>query len=217
MDKSLPQAGSGTDQNVVSPTQLPASASQSQTAPRSSLADDMLKAQRDLAAAASGKPVSVADADQDLPPPPKPEPNEPMASLPIEPLEPIQQAKPMPPPVSVPKEQRELGPATEPEKVPIAEYQEPEPGPEVKDWMQKLEEGETIQLPQPVTDDYGQVLVQSAGSQKPKIVLPLDEDEVIEGLHQKVINSLRWLAEWCVRVMKKASGRVFYKPTEETV
>jgi hypothetical protein len=188
----------------------------------------MLKAQEDLAAAASGQPVPVDGRVDNVPPvPPQPFADETvtlgplpvpsaqvsdqgMADLDVPPEEP-----PKPPSVSGPKEQRELGPAIEPEKMPLTEYQEPEPEPEVKDWMKKLEEGETIQLPQPVTDDFGQVLVQAAGQAKPKIVLPLDETGVTQGLHTKVIDSVRWLAEWCVRVMKLATGRVFYKPAKE--
>ena len=50
--------------------------------------------------------------------------------------------------------------AQPPEKAPIVERVPPkemEPG--VKDWLKKLETGEDIQLPQPVTDNQGQVIV----------------------------------------------------------
>jgi len=47
--------------------------------------------------------------------------------------------------------------------------------------------------------------------QKQTIVLPLDEEGVREGLHHKVADALRWLAEWSVYMIKKYPGRVFYR------
>lgn len=118
--------------------------------------------------------------------------------------------------VSGSKEQKETGPLTpklELEKVEVVEQKEPEPKKEVKNWVEKVESGDTAQLKKPVTDDYGQILVEAAEKkEKPKITLPLDEKGVEKGLHHKAVNSFRWLAEWCVRVMKIATGRVFYKP-----
>ena len=120
-------------------------------------------------------------------------------------------------PVSGPKEQKEAGPLTsklELEKVEVVEQKEPEPKKEVKDWVEKIESGDTAQLKKPVTDDYGQILVEAAEKkEKPKITLPLDERAVERGLRHKAVDSFRWLAEWCVRVMKMATGRVFYKPS----
>jgi hypothetical protein len=42
------------------------------------------------------------------------------------------------------------------------------------------------------------------------ITLPLTEEEIEEGLHHKVRDSIRWLAEWCVKIAKMAHGRVKY-------
>lgn len=36
------------------------------------------------------------------------------------------------------------------------------------------------------------------------IALPLSDDQIAEGLHQGIISSWRWLAEWCVRQLKQA-------------
>lgn len=47
---------------------------------------------------------------------------------------------------------------------------------------------------------------------KPKIVLPLDQKDVEVGLKRGVIEGVRWLAEWCVMMIKKYPGRVFYMP-----
>ena len=51
-------------------------------------------------------------------------------------------------------------------------------------------------------------------TQKQQIVLPLDEDGVRRGLHHKVWEAIRWLAEWSVYMIKKYPGRVFYRPKE---
>ena len=99
------------------------------------------------------------------------------------------------------KEQAEA-PRPEPENVPIREIKEPQPDKEVENWMEKLEKGEDINLPQPVTDDFGQTLVQPAVTQKPKIVLPMTEEEINIGLTKKIVNSIRWMAEWCLRLFK---------------
>ena len=224
MDTPLSKArDTGATQDPIVTSNPPSSI---QNQPRSSLADDLVRAQEDLAAAASGKNIPVDEGTDDVSPLTPQQAADETITLGSQPQPPAQFSDqgttdlkltseepptPPPPPISGPKEQRELGPATEPEQAPLTEYEEPEPEPEVKNWMEKLEEGETVQLPQPVTDDFGQVLVQAAGQTKPKIVLPLDETGLSIGLHQKVIDSVRWLAEWCVRVMKMATGRVFYK------
>lgn len=106
--------------------------------------------------------------------------------------------------------QKEAAPLSEPEKVSYIEIKEPEPGKEVAGWMEKLEKGDT-QLSQPVTDDYGQILVQSAAPQQAKITLPLDDSQLKSGLGQTVVNSIRWLAEWCLRLLKMWPGRVEYR------
>jgi len=64
-----------------------------------------------------------------------------------------------------------------------------------------------------VTDDLGKSIMAAAKmSSKPKIVLPLDEEEIKQGLHHKMIDAIRWLAEWSVYIIKKYPGRVFYRP-----
>jgi hypothetical protein len=59
--------------------------------------------------------------------------------------------------------------------------------------------------------DMGQLVVQSlGGQQKAKVILPLTEEELKLGLHRKIVDGFRWLAEWCQMVIKKYPGRVFY-------
>lgn len=123
--------------------------------------------------------------------------------------------KPMNVPVgSMSKEQMEILPSPNvTERVPLVEVSENEPVPEqVSSWMEKLEKGEDIQLPQPITHD-DQVLVTSVNPQvdEEKIVLPMTEKQVEKGLHEQLFTGARWLAEWCVRLVKKFHGKVVYR------
>jgi len=101
------------------------------------------------------------------------------------------------------------------EKVTFSEIKEPEPPKEVQGWVQKMEKGQSITLPTPITDDYGQILMQSSGVVKPKIILPMDFDEVEAGLKQKVVASVRWLAMWCLRLLKMAPDRTQYNQVKQ--
>jgi hypothetical protein len=99
------------------------------------------------------------------------------------------------------------------EKVPLVEVGgEHEKIPEeVEGWLEKLEKGETVKLPQPVTHK-GKTLVEPAEPQVvEKIVLPITQDAVQKGIHLKIIDSARWLAEWCLRIIKKFHGAVVYR------
>lgn len=70
--------------------------------------------------------------------------------------------------------------------------------------------------PPVVTDDRGQVVLSDSQPKPTAIKLPLSETEVRDGLHHKIIDSLRWLAEFCVYLIKKYPGRVFYKAESES-
>lgn len=71
---------------------------------------------------------------------------------------------------------------------------------------------QTTPAPAPVTDDMGKIVMQQfQATAKPKITLPLTENQVREGLHHKVIDGIRWLAEWSIYIIKKYPGRVFYR------
>ncbi len=103
-----------------------------------------------------------------------------------------------------------------PEKTrPIEMAPAKETGPEVKDWLTKLETGEEIRLPQPVTDDTGQVMLDNAAPQQVTVTLPLTEEEINRALHIKIIYSLRWLAEWTKRLIKIVGGKFLYKSSHE--
>lgn len=65
--------------------------------------------------------------------------------------------------------------------------------------------GETIELP----PDVAKMGVTAVGPTQPVVTtgavkLPLSDDQIITGLHAQIITSLRWLAEWCIRQLKKA-------------
>lgn len=64
---------------------------------------------------------------------------------------------------------------------------------------------ETIDLP----PDIRQMGVEAVGPTQPHgggttVKLPLDDTQIVQGLHAQILNSLRWLAEWCIRQLKKA-------------
>ena len=100
------------------------------------------------------------------------------------------------------------------EKTPITEYtRKVDIEPEVEGWLEKLEK-EDAQLQQPVTDDKtGQVVLDDLQKKKDKfkVILPLTKDEVEKGLHYKVVDSIRWLAEWCIRMIKIFGKKVAYR------
>ena len=122
------------------------------------------------------------------------------------------QIQPQPPiiPTPGPKEQKDaFAPSEAVRPLEAAETHEEE----VESWLERLERGEDINLPQPVTDDQtGQVLVAPARqTQPPEMVLPVTEAVVKKGLHVKIWDSLRWLAEWSMRIFKMFPGRVVYQ------
>ena len=100
---------------------------------------------------------------------------------------------------------------SEREKVPIVERKEGEIKPEVKDYLTKVETAAEIDLPQPITDDQGQVVADDVSPKKVKIELPLTEAGMASGLHYKITTSFRWLAEWCQRLVKITHGKFVYR------
>ncbi|HUV72132.1 MAG TPA: hypothetical protein VMW25_03930 [Clostridia bacterium] len=96
------------------------------------------------------------------------------------------------------------------EKVPlVVKEEEPKLDKEVEKYFEKVEEEQY--LSQPVTDDAGQVLVSPAAPQKPQIVLPVTQVTYNLGLTKKVSDSLRWLSEWCRRLLKIFGSRAIFR------
>jgi len=100
------------------------------------------------------------------------------------------------------------------EKYPIVEEKEKEIEKEVQPYIEKIEK--EIYLAKPVTDDYGQTLVTAPSAQPVQIILPVTQATLLYGLKQKVSESVRWLAEWCLRIIKIFGARAVF-PKEENV
>ena len=99
----------------------------------------------------------------------------------------------------------------------LVELHEAEPlPPEVEGWLQKLDAAGDIKLPEPITHD-GDILLANSEAQivREKIVLPMNQTAVQQGLTAKVTDSARWLAEWCVKLMKSLKNEVKYAPEAE--
>ncbi len=98
------------------------------------------------------------------------------------------------------------------EKIPVVE---PLTTPEIKPETSPMEVvvGEEISLPQPITDEVNQVVLDNAAPQQVVVKLPLTEEQMGKALHLKIANSLRWLAEWTKRLLKIVGGRFIYKTT----
>jgi len=97
-----------------------------------------------------------------------------------------------------------VSPVTEiPEKVKVRK--------EVETWLEKVEKTNAT-LPKTVTDDQtGQPLVQPVTSQTPQVTLPLTKQQITVGAKKKIDQALKWLSEWCLRIIKLNQGKVFFK------
>jgi len=106
------------------------------------------------------------------------------------------------------KERLEITNQGELKQSPVPEIEPPK---EVANWLEKVEKGD-VYLAKPVTDDQtGQTLVTAPSAQQPKIVLPLTRGQLIAGLKQKMNQAIRWLAEWCLRLIKMQPNQVELK------
>jgi len=98
----------------------------------------------------------------------------------------------------------------EEEKFPVTEVEkEPVIDKEVEPYIQKLEK--EIYLSKPVTDDSGQPLVSPPAPQQPQITLPVTKGKYTWGLTRRVSESIRWLAEWCLRLIKIFGSRAVFR------
>lgn len=86
------------------------------------------------------------------------------------------------------------------ERYPVIEEKEMEISPEMEPFVKKIEK--EIYLAKPVTDKYGQPLVTAPSAQPANIILPISQTQFLYGLKQSVNDSIRWLAEWCLRLIK---------------
>lgn len=96
------------------------------------------------------------------------------------------------------------------EKVPVVERPTT---PEISAEVEGVEAvpGAEIFLPQQITDDQGQVIVDTPAPQQVTITLPLTEEEISKKLPLKIVDSLLWLKEWTKRLLKIVGGKFVYK------
>lgn len=111
---------------------------------------------------------------------------------------------------------KEAGPVSVEPVVPIevvgTDAIEKEPLPlEVASWMEKVNRDTSGEKPPEVVvaDHTAQDPVGSYANQ-PVFVLPLGEPEYSKAMHQSVNDSIRWLAAWCSRIMKKLHGQTVF-------
>lgn len=117
----------------------------------------------------------------------------------------------------MPARAKESGPVIQEVTSPIevvgsdAIEKEPLP-PEVASWMEKVNRDNSGEKPAEivVADKTAQAPTGNYSSQ-PVFVLPLGEPEYKQGLHHGVDDSVRWLAEWCKKIVKKLGEQtIFY-------
>lgn len=65
-----------------------------------------------------------------------------------------------------------------------------------------------VQLPQAVTQMGVSAVGTAVIPQAPAAVLPLTDDQIVQGLKQSITSSWRWLAEWCVRKLKQLHKKI---------
>lgn len=83
----------------------------------------------------------------------------------------------------------------------IPENVEVEKHKELEGYVEKVER-DPERAKAAVADYVKQVGMGAGGPTNPKITIPLTDDQIKLGLHHKVWEAIRWLAEWCVRRMK---------------
>ena len=100
------------------------------------------------------------------------------------------------------------------EVAPIVEVGEVEINPEIQEFIQE-EKKANLELGERVVHK-GEILVEPAqDSDLPEVVLPLTKDSMSSGMGSNVGQSARWLAEWCLKIIKKFHGRVVYATRED--
>jgi hypothetical protein len=99
------------------------------------------------------------------------------------------------------------------ESYPVVEMKEKEIDKEIEPYIQKIEK--EIYLSKPITDDFGQTLVTASSAQPTQIILPITQKTLLVGLKQSVNESVRWLAEWCLRIFKIFGQRAIFRQEGE--
>ncbi len=86
--------------------------------------------------------------------------------------------------------------------VEIHEVVEHEPAPEVKPYVEHRPE--KVDVPQDLTDAGVQATETTNFPTYNSVKLPISDDRVMQGLKNPISSSLRWLAEFCVYLLRRA-------------
>lgn len=85
---------------------------------------------------------------------------------------------------------------------------------ELEGYIERVEKAGELHQQQAPMDDQGQPLVQHSDPvalPNDAVVLPLTQEEFESGMQENLFTSARWLAEWCLLMIKKYGRRVFFK------
>lgn len=83
--------------------------------------------------------------------------------------------------------------------------------PEVESWMEKVDHHDIAAPKEVVVADQTSAQPTGHYAAEPVIILPISHQKVQTGMKKSVTESIRWLAEWCLRVIKKFHGMVVYR------
>lgn len=84
--------------------------------------------------------------------------------------------------------------------------------PEVSSWMEKVSRDAGGERPQEIVINQATGVPPSVPTAAPPVyVLPLGQTDMTPALHKNVSDSIRWLATWCQKIMKKLGEKVVYR------
>lgn len=94
------------------------------------------------------------------------------------------------------------------EKHPVVEVPlSPEVPAELRSYVQKVETGAEAKAPTVLSDTTG-----LPAKPQPTIVLPLTASQYASAKKATVLDSVRWLAVWCLRLFKIYGSRASFRP-----
>lgn len=101
------------------------------------------------------------------------------------------------------------------EEIPVEEVGEPDVPEEFESYVEQVEKRPELQTEMPYRTGTSSALAPQQQAQvwypDDAIVLPLTQAEFEEGMQSGTWSRLRWLAEWCMYLIKKHGERVFFK------
>lgn len=95
----------------------------------------------------------------------------------------------------------------------VEQERTPEISAELQSWMEKVGSHEEKTPEKIVVADKTAANPTGVYAADPVIVLPMTDDSLQKGMKHPLQDSVKWLAVWCVRIMKKFHGMVVYRTT----